>query len=109
MRAALLHILLDAAEAGEEVGRLAREQMIAVELSRDLHREVEVGPGRFHPGRLWHSAQEIACPWRCRGLGGSFADLGAKFVDEAPLEAKRAMITLEHREPMLLGRVGPRD
>ena len=53
-------ILLGAAEAGQQVGDGAVHQMAAIELGRDLHRELHRRPRRLDGALLGNGAQEIA-------------------------------------------------
>ena len=45
---------------GQQVGDLAMDQVAAIELGRDLHRQAELAPGRLHPSGVRHGAHEVA-------------------------------------------------
>lgn len=54
-----LHILLNPLEAGEKIGDGARKKMVAIELGRDLRREAQTRPRRFHRSGFRHRVQEV--------------------------------------------------
>ena len=60
LRTAGLHVLFGAAAAGQQVGRLAVDEMTVIELGGDLHRQVHLDPGRFHGRSLGNGADKIA-------------------------------------------------
>src|SRR5690606_1575474 len=49
-----------AAQARQDIGHFAGHQMAAVELGGHLYRQAQLAPGRLDPGRVRHSAHEIA-------------------------------------------------
>ena len=51
---------LDAAAHRQQVGDGARQQVAAIELGRDVHRQPHGPPGRLHPVAIGDGAEEIA-------------------------------------------------
>ncbi|GJE69507.1 hypothetical protein CHKEEEPN_1035 [Methylorubrum podarium] len=89
LRTARLLIDLDAAEAGQDVGDLAADEMRAVELGRDLHGEPDAAPRLLHPPRVGDGADEVAAE-----------------PDERPhLAGQHALAGLDGVHPLLAGRL----
>ena len=57
---AALHVDVDAPEARQQVRDFAIDQVRAVQLGGDLHRQPQLAPGFFHARAVGHRAQEIA-------------------------------------------------
>ncbi len=110
LRPARLHILLDPAEAGEQIGNLAGEEMVAVELGRDLDREVQPRPRLLHRLGLGHRTQEIAAE-RDERLDRSVDHAAAALDRIEPLLARRleAILLLESVDRHQFGLLGDAD
>ena len=59
-RLAVVDIRVDAAEAGQDVGLFPRGQVRAVELGRDVDRQIQTGPGGLHPFAVGQGAHHVA-------------------------------------------------
>ncbi len=55
-----LTVDLGAPQAGQDVGHLAGDQVVAIELGRDLHRQPQPAPGRLHLQGIGNGADEVA-------------------------------------------------